>query len=256
VSEQESAEGFLPTARRAMRMAVEIASNTGSTRDDFDRARLWVEIARELRAGETARPFPRRLDPEPMPLEPLPEASGGLATTEEWSLMREILERAEESERRPERIFEEPDQPVTVGCPYCTAESQNLPAHIADYHGQLNLIPEGHELQTGQRPAPWERGEPATPERVERIVEEALRPSLQRHPAPDETAVLHGVDFDGPTCGNCGRALEWRNDTPDDLAGSNVVAAWVHKLTGQSVCPVSKPDQQHTFAQPLVDRRG
>lgn len=42
----------LPSAVQAMAYAVAIASHEGSIAEDFDRARTWVAIAAELRAGE------------------------------------------------------------------------------------------------------------------------------------------------------------------------------------------------------------
>jgi hypothetical protein len=44
----------LPTSVAAMRYAVELAANTLGTALDLDRARTWVVIASELRAGEIA----------------------------------------------------------------------------------------------------------------------------------------------------------------------------------------------------------
>jgi hypothetical protein len=44
----------LPTSVTAMRYAVELAANTLGTALDLDRARTWVVIASELRAGEIA----------------------------------------------------------------------------------------------------------------------------------------------------------------------------------------------------------
>lgn len=178
---------------------------------------LWLDIARELRIGETARPLPRPLDvagitPDRMadywrgqaePPSPTAvdfarhrQSSGGLATTEEWSLMREILERAGEADR-------------------------------------LMVIPDEHELRVGERPAPWE----APQER------------------PEDTAVIRyaeGGPVSGPPrCGNCGHTIELF--LPD---GNGGVEGWHHSITMQAVCPVSQSDQQHTFATPVVDARG
>lgn len=76
---------------------------------------------------------------------------------------------------------------------------------------------------------------------------------------PAETAVMtfgeHGSQG-LPRCGYCGHLIEWRNSTPNDMAGTTVVAAWIHMVTMQSVCPVSAPDQAHTFATPAIDERG
>jgi hypothetical protein len=48
------AQRELPTSVTAMRYAVELAANTLGTALDLDRARTWVVIASELRAGEIA----------------------------------------------------------------------------------------------------------------------------------------------------------------------------------------------------------
>lgn len=62
----------LPSAREAMRQAIERAQL-----GDLEGGRLWLDIARELRAGETlAWPFPRPLDSREGPPEvvvPLPD---------------------------------------------------------------------------------------------------------------------------------------------------------------------------------------
>jgi len=55
---------FLPSPRNAMRMAVELASKPAATELELERARVWVIIAHELRAGAAAAavPKPRPLD--------------------------------------------------------------------------------------------------------------------------------------------------------------------------------------------------
>lgn len=59
-----------------------------------------------------------------------------------------------------------------------------------------------------------------------------------------------GDEGDMPRCGQrgCGHSVE--------LDLSQIPAIWVHSITGQAVCPVSDPSQTHSFAAPLVDRRG
>ena len=75
----------------------------------------------------------------------------------------------------------------------------------------------------------------------------------ERPAASDETAVLRYPEGDAPgerfpRCGHCGHAVE--------LNLEQVPALWVHVMTRQAVCPISQPDQQHTYAQPEVDARG
>lgn len=58
---------YLPGAAQAMRYACELASDSGATALDLDRARTWVAIASELRAG--SQPGTPR-DDAPAPAEP------------------------------------------------------------------------------------------------------------------------------------------------------------------------------------------
>jgi hypothetical protein len=142
----ETASDFLPSARRAMRMAVEIASDPQADPLQVDRAHLWIAIAHELRTGE--RPMASASIPMPRPLE---------------------------------RI--EPEPPS---------------------FDRLTVIHDRPEHQRG-----------------------SLLP-----------------------CGNCGHAIELL--MPDDSSDPY----WAHSITSQQVCPVSAPDQTHTFAAPKLDHRG
>jgi len=102
-ADDEQVPDFLPSARRAMRMAVELASNRES--DEFDRAYLWIAIAHELRIGASPaipvpRPFERTsellaeadlatagLGQIPVPVERPPVATG-VVSLDETSIIR------------------------------------------------------------------------------------------------------------------------------------------------------------------------
>jgi len=72
-------------------------------------------------------------------------------------------------------------------------------------------------------------------------------------PAPDETAVLR---YDPPGEATPNRCAYCGHEIGLVLSPGTEPHIWRHLLTKQAVCPVSRPDQQHTFATPSVDARG
>ncbi len=208
-------EPFLPSARQAMRYAVELSSNPTPAAIDLERARVWVAIAHELRLGETARPFPRPLD------RPSSEPPPGVVPRVTHFGDDYLLPSCEQvSGDDPEGCI------VSFNVPHVTC------------HDCLRIIKE-RELAA-------QIAREDTPVARHAEYEAGLREQL-----PEETAVLrYGPSGQSPLakCGNCPHEIEM------DLA--NVPAIWRHVITRQAVCPVSKADQAHTFATPLVDARG
>lgn len=96
-----------------------------------------------------------------------------------------------------------------------------------------------HELRTGTRPATADASVPFVPRMLER--DESPTP-LDRHAAYEAAT----------KCGNCGHVIELR--LAMDVASPDP-ATWIHTMTRQAVCPVSAPDQTHTFAVPRLDDR-
>lgn len=86
----------LPTAERAMRYAVELAADPLAPAINLDRARTWVAIAAELRAGAAAAP--------------------GSSAPPEW---RESVERLREAE--VQAVTEPPTEQIDIWqqCVHC-----------------------------------------------------------------------------------------------------------------------------------------
>lgn len=232
---------FLPSARQAMRYAVELASNLTPSAIDLERARVWVTIAHELRIGEIpTRPFPRLLD-------------AGNEGPAEVVVPYRVTHFGDDSllpvcdEVGPE----DPEGALTaydlrdVTCHAClrVVKERELAAQIASEDTPVARHAE-YEATLANNYA----GETASA-RVNRLA----MPVLQR---PEDTVVLqHGPAGDAPLskCAHayCGHMIEI-----DFSGGLGDTPAWVHTMTRQSVCPVSTPDQPRTFATPLVDARG
>lgn len=241
-------DAFLPTARQAMRYAVELASNPTPAAVDIDRARVWVLIAHELRLGETVRPFPRPLER----VTPEQYVEHTLAATElapfrvthfgDDSLLPICDEVGPEDPAGCLVSFNLSD----VNCHAClrAAKERELAEQIAREDTPVARHAEYEaELAAGNY-----AGETASA-RVNRLA----MPVLQR---PEDTIVLqHGPAGDAPLSkcahAHCGHMIEI-----DFSGGLGDAPAWVHTMTRQSVCPVSAPDQPRTFATPLVDARG
>lgn len=224
-------EPFLPSARQAMRYAVELAGNPTPAAIDLERARVWVTIAHELRIGERpAGPFPR------------PFERGELAARADLETAG-VLPRAHFGDESLLPVCEEvglndPEGALVVydlrdvNCHAClrVLKERDLAEQIA-----REDTPVARHAEAEANLANNYAGETASA-RVNRISREAL---------PEDTAVLEGPF---PTCGYCGHSVELKLD--------QVPAIWIHALTRQAVCPVSNPDQTHSFATPLVDTRG
>lgn len=235
---------FLPSARQAMRYAVELASNLTPSAIDLERARVWVTIAHELRIGELPKgPFPR------------PFERGELAARADLETAG-VLPRAHFGDESLLPVCEEvgPNDPEgalvvydlrDVTCHAClrVVKERDLAEQIARAdtpvarHAEAEAARDTTSYATIRTPLPENNyaGETASA-RVNRLSREAL---------PEDTAVLEGPF---PTCGHCGHSVELKLD--------QVPAIWIHALTRQAVCPVSNPDQTHSFATPLVDTRG
>lgn len=231
---------FLPSPRQAMRYAVELASNPTPAAVDIDRARVWVLIAHELRLGENMRPFPR------------PFERGELAARADLETAG-VLPRAHFGDESLLPVCEEigPNDPEgalvvynlrDVTCHAClrVVKERELAEQIA-----REDTPVARHAEYEATLANGYAGETASV-RVNRIAEEGLREPL----AADTAVLRYGPAGQSPItrCGNCPHEIEI------DL--TNVPAIWRHVITRQAVCPVSKPDQAHTFATPLVDARG
>jgi hypothetical protein len=133
-------------------------------------------------------------------------------------------------------------------------------ASDGDFDRSYLWIAIAHELRIGASPAkPF-----PIPRPLEREVEPepgqipvpAERPTRATVTAPDETAIIryepYGNGEAGTVrCGNCGHGIELVFPDTD-----NAPPIWRHLITKQQVCPVSAPDQTHTFAEPLLDQRG
>jgi hypothetical protein len=222
---------FLLSARQAMRYAIELASNPTPAAIDLDRARVWVTIAHELRIGEIpTRPFPRPLDAgnEGPPEAVVPRAHFG-----DESLLPVCEEIGPNDPEGALVVYELRD----VTCHAClrVVKERELAEQIAREDTPVARHAE-YEATLANNYA----GETASA-RVDRIIDQR----------PEDTAVLrHGPAGAAPLskCGNCGHHVEI------DL--TNIPAIWRHVMTRQAVCPVSNPDQTHSFATPLVDARG
>lgn len=219
---------FLPSARQAMRYAVELASNLTPAAIDLERARVWVTIAHELRLGEhPVRPFPRPLDAgnEGPPEVVVPRQ---VAHFGDESLLPVCEEVGPNDPEGAFVVYELRD----VTCHAClrVVKERDLAKQIAREDTPVARHAE-YEASLANNYA----GEAASA-RVNRISRQAL---------PEDTAVLEGPF---PTCAYCGHSVELKLD--------QVPAIWIHALTRQAVCPVSNPDQTHSFATPLVDTRG
>ena len=152
-----------------------------------------------------------------------------------------------------------------------------------EWHGAAVWLGIARELRQGTRPSIWSdaAGLPEAEElmighgdeaaqhvgqlfgqhRVD--VDDHLRPLRQPPADPAATAVIDPGETSRITledghlqrCGNCSHRIEWLTPGPDATATGRM-PHWVHALTQQEVCPVSAPDQPHTYATPRVDARG
>jgi hypothetical protein len=227
MSGDERAADFLPSARRAMRMAVEIASNSTPAAIDLDRARLWLAIAHELRLGETARPLPRPLE--------------GMSTGERAARYFGL------NEGPPEVVVPTPFPLTHFGdeslLPVCEEVNRNDPEGALVVYDLRDVNCHACQRVVKERDLAEQIAREDTP-----VARHAEYEAAQR---PEDTVVFqHGPPGQAPLtrCGNCPHEIEI------DL--TNVPAIWRHIITRQAVCPVSRPDQAHTFATPLVDARG
>jgi hypothetical protein len=231
VSDEQAAD-FLPSARRAMRMAVEIASNPLPGEYDLERARVWILIAAELRAGS-------RLPAIPLPM-PRPLDRGAEA-------MR-LLDEAQSAGPRVTHFGDDSLLPVCdrVGPddPEGCLVSFNL-SHVTCLEC-LRIVKECPAEEQVAEPTPLERH--AAYEQLPVPAE----PPAWRSSDTEVIRVDHASNDGTVFCGsdNCGHALEL---TPGPNDGAPV---WVHSITTQQVCPVSVPDRPHTFAVPRMDTRG
>lgn len=234
---------FLPSARQAMRYAVELASNPTPAVIDLERARVWVTIAHELRLGETARPFPRPLDARSELVAQADLATAGLVPP---PAARQVTHFGDETllpiceevgPEDPEGALTAYD-PRDVNCHACLRALKER--DLAEQIAREDTPVARHAEYEAELAANGYASEVAAP-RMVRLAEER----------PEDTVVFqHGPPGQAPLakCGNCPHEIEI------DLA--NVPAIWRHIITRQAVCPVSRPDQAHTFATPLVDARG
>jgi hypothetical protein len=230
---------FLPSARQAMRYAVELASNPTPAAIDLDRARAWVTIAHELRIGEIpTRPFPRPLDAgNEGPPDNVPRATH----FGDDSLLPVCDEVGPDDPEGALTAYDLRD----VTCHAClrVVKERELAEQIAREDTPVARHAE-YEATLANNSA----GETASA-RVNRLAMPVLR-------RPEDTIVLqHGPAGDAPLnkCAHahCGHLIEI-----DFSGGLGDTPAWVHVMTRQSLCPVSAPDQARTFATPLVDARG
>lgn len=219
----ENEPDFLPSARRAMRMAVELASKATASELDLERAHLWIAIARELRIG--ARPT----GPIPRPLERA--VSEQVAHLGDDSLLP-ICGAVGPDDPEGALVFFDRRDVNCLACLRAEPVAVERVEHVAT-------------LRDEDRP-----------QLAERLLEAARYLQVQV-PVPepsgrtDETAVMQG--FELPNCAYCDNALVWVTPGPESPEQG---PHWSHYMTGQRVCPVSAPDQQHTFATPMVDARG
>lgn len=202
----------LPTARAAMRQAVERAQL-----GEWDGARVWIDIARELRLGEAspARPLPRPLDTV------APEQVRHLGDD---SLLPVCGATTAEDPRGALVTF----RAVDSNCPACLSVDR-LPDNLAAY-----------------------AGEPATM-RIDRVAVPAPEPAYRSA----DTAVIpvaDGDEYPSPRCAYCDYSLVWF--APGPGPDIDAMPYWVHAATGQRVCSVPAIDQPHTFATPRGDDRG
>lgn len=214
-------EPFLPSARQAMRYAVELASDPTPAAIDLERARVWVTIAHELRIGERpAGPFPRpfeRVTPEQY-------VEHTLAATD----------------LAPFPLTHFGDESLL---PVCEEVNRNDPEGALVVYDLRDVNCHACQRVVKERELAEQIAREDTP-----VARHAEYEAAQR---PEDTVVFqHEPSGQSPLtrCGNCPHEIEI------DL--TNVPATWRHIITRQAVCPVRMPDQAHTFATPLVDARG
>lgn len=224
----------LPSPREAMRNAVEHAHV-----DDLEGARLWLDLARELRVGSA-----RAGVPIPRPLDYGVDLGGDLGTlaTRADLATAGLVPFGDKLTLIPER---EPTRTVV-----------SHEDRIFDYFRGQQASPSAEAvLFAGDRQRCIDQGMLATADErslLHEILDRAGRLSVPaEEPAyrSADTQILDPVPVSyGTRCGNCGRGIELRlGEVPE---------VWVHHENMQSVCPVNGPNDTHTYATPLVDRRG
>lgn len=222
----------LPTPAEAMRAAVEAAQ-----RGDVEGGSLWLGIARELRVGAMSRPRPRPLDELPAGVVPRVTHFGD-------DYLLPICEQVAGDD--PEGCLVSFNVPhvTCLACLRIVKEREVASSEVA-----------GSEVATPvARHAEYEAGlgdyagETAAA-RFERIAVPAVEPAYRAA----DTAIID-TGFELPLCAYCEHSLVWV--TPGPEAAPERTPHWAHALTNQSVCPVSAPDQAHTFATPRGDARG
>jgi hypothetical protein len=219
--------GPLPTSAEAMYQAVERAQL-----GDVEGGTLWLGIARELRAGEAARPRPRPLDHADEVPSPRPIRTTHLGDDSLLPICEEV------GTKDPQGAlvaFNLPD----VNCFACLSRAKETEVAEAPIVRHVQ-----HEDALGDY-----AGEQAPSARVQRLAVPA-DPPMYRNAETEILRIDHSEAETMPRCGqpSCGHSVE--------LDLNQVPAIWIHSITGQSVCPVSDPAQTHTFAQPAMDARG
>lgn len=224
----------LPTARQAMRYAVALAGDINATEVELDRARTWVVIAAELRAGaSTMVELETEVGTEPLGANEFFERQGAIrrndpnedfgttldgspaygAVGEERATGDLLTVKALSGEERVYRRVDIADRPL----------SSDIPNREADLRAD------------DQR---WSE----------------TAPTIYRHAAGEQDTRRFEIVL--PRCAHCGLAIEW-------LGPDGVPAQWVHKTSQQAVCatfdrPAEDADVTivHTFATPAVPQGG